>query len=598
MQGGFMSASKSSGRSRSYIFAAAAAACALSASSQAAQRYIVTLRSPSTFEKIDSEFKTMLSKNALQKDAFGQLLIQRPTLLDTQAKVANTLANLDMVVIEADAADVARLTSNPEVASVEPERFFPAPKVPVEVDNNASADKARRRRTLDSSAEITWGLKAVKAPEAWTQTTVGAQGEGARVAIIDTGIDKDHPDLKNQIEAAKNFVTTRPSSNGISLGAMLMNTLKDVSNADSTTPPYDYFDQVGHGTHVAGTIAAALDGSGVVGVAPKAKILMGRVCGKLGCSSVAILNGINWAIQEKVDVLSMSLGGPFNSPAQEEALNRAKAANIVNVAASGNDGQPSVSYPAANDACVAIGAIDSNLKKADFSNWGPELDVMAPGVDVISSVPMGSGRESKVLVSVNGTMTQVPSTSFVGSFDAETPLTGELAYAGLGKPADFQTASVSGKIALIQRGDITFADKVKNAIAAKAKGVIVYNNVDGAPISGAITEDGSTVAIPVTMIEKSVGEALKAQLDAGQASQASIATLKTDYASFAGTSMATPHVSGVVALIRAANPKLTPDQVEKILKDTAVPTTEDNGQNQYGSGVVNAEAAVKAALGM
>jgi subtilisin family serine protease len=97
------------------------------------------------------------------------------------------------------------------------------------------------------------------------------------------------------------------------------------------------------------------------------------------------------------------------------------------------------------------------------------------------------------------------------------------------------------------------------------------------------------------MVEQSTGDALKNSLSSGRSEQVSIATLKTDYAGFSGTSMATPHVAGVAALIKAVNHKLTPAQVREILTSTAV-ELEQTADNQFGSGLANAEAAVKAAL--
>ena len=120
---------------------------------------------------------------------------------------------------------------------------------------------------------------------------------------------------------------------------------------------------------------------------------------------------------------------------------------------------------------------------------------------------------------------------------------------------------------------------------------MIYNNAPGL-IQGTITTDGTESTVPAVLIEQALGEQVKAALAAGQVATADIAVIKTDYASFAGTSMATPHVAGVVALVRAANKSLSPAQVRAIIKATATPLTGDNSQNQLGAGLVNAEAAV------
>ena len=226
----------------------------------------------------------------------------------------------------------------------------------------------------------------------------------------------------------------------------------------------DFIDKEGHGTHVSGTIAASYNAkTGFTGVAPKAKILMGRVCGKEGCSNIAISEGINWGIEQHVDVISMSLGGPVGSLTHETAVKNAEAAGVVVVAASGNDGTGQVSFPAAYNDVYAVGAIDINLKKTSFSQWGPELDIVAPGSAVISSVPRGSGRDSIVNISYPGIKREIKSAAFSGTKLVSKAVTKQLVVAGLGKPEDFSKIKVKGKFALISRGEIKFSEKVKNA---------------------------------------------------------------------------------------------------------------------------------------
>ncbi|MBV2168695.1 MAG: S8 family serine peptidase, partial [Bdellovibrio sp.] len=264
------------------------------------------------------------------------------------------------------------------------------------------------------------------------------------------------------------------------------------------------------------------------------------------------------------------------------------------VAASGNSGTPKVSYPAALPTVIAVGAIDINLQKAQFSQWGPELAVVAPGVAVVSSVPQGTGRESSVEITVGTKAGKVASSTFQGAREVLTPETNELVAVGLGKAEEFAKVNVKGKYALISRGEIKFSEKVDNAIKAGATGVVIYNNAPGL-IQGALTEDGSVLPVAVFMIEQTVGQQIVSQMAAGQAVKATLQTVATNYAAFDGTSMATPHVSGVVALMKAANKALTGAQVKAILKQTAQ-ALGPNTANEYGSGLVNAEAAVNAAL--
>jgi serine protease len=319
-----------------------------------------------------------------------------------------------------------------------------------------------------------------------------------------------------------------------------------------------------------------------------------------------------------VDVISMSLGGPVGSSQEATAVQKAERAGVVVVEASGNSAtdpgyspnkndpgcrsnnpfQPSncgVGFPAAFPTVVAVGALDSKLVKTNFSQWGPELDVTAPGSAVISSVPMGTGRNSVVALTVAGVEKSIKSAAFSGTELFATPVIHDIvAVPGMGAPEDFAKVNVAGKFALVSRGTIKFAEKVQNAIAAKAVGVLIYNNVEGL-MQGAVTEDGSLVNLPVVMIEQAEGQALVAALAQGSAASAAITLSPSDYASFDGTSMATPHVAGVVALIRSANKNLTPAQVRQILTSTAHALA-PNDTNQYGAGLVQADAAVQKAL--
>lgn len=492
-------------------------------------------------------------------------------------QIENNLANINTLIVNAEGAQaIAALKANPNVLLVEEETFHPAPKPvrgytvfggPRHIVHEISG--RRLNGGFQPTDSTPWGIITVKAIPAWGASN---QGQGARVLVLDTGIDKEHPSLKANFEKGQNFINDNPT-------------------------PYPFIDTHGHGTHVAGTIAGVADASGFTGVAPKARILMGRVCSEAGCPNTAIARGVSWGLTEKVDIISMSLGGMWSTPAERDAIAKADAAGIIVIAASGNDGTNRVSYPAALPTVLAVGATDIHNQKAAFSQYGPELAIVAPGVDVKSSVPVGTGREADVRIAVGaGQFVAVKSATFVGSADVPNAVINNLVEAGLGKPEDFATrGGLEGKFALIQRGEITFMEKVKNAMQAKAAGVIIYNNAPGL-IQGALTQDGTTLEVPVFMIEQTVGDRLKQNLQAGEQVRAQVAVVATDYANFDGTSMATPHVSGVAALMKAANPALKPNDVKAILKRTAT-ALGPNTNNEFGSGLVNAELAVREAIG-
>lgn len=512
------------------------------------KRYLVKIQSQTAFNSIVMQMRHM------SPSFFLNPRVEQFRVLNVPTKSTEALENIGMLVVESD-TDIEALKNDPNVAAVEPEVFHPLPK---------DVQIAAARSTGLSPGETVatpWGISAVKAPSAWKTT----KGENSTVLVLDTGVDKGHPALADRFVKGQNFVT-------------------DGQAVDDVT------DGVGHGTHVSGTILANGNNGGLVGVAPRAHLAMGRVCGTEACSSIAIVEGVNWGIDLGVQVISLSISGPAATDMEKTAFQRAEQANIVVVAASGNESKAAVGFPAALPSVLAIGAVDRTGTRASFSNYGPELALVAPGVEVYSSVPRGTGRDS--LVTYQGA--KLKSLQLKGS-PVGTLNNSDIVYASFGAPGDFQNLSVKGKIALIQRGaDISFHDKAMNAIAAGAAGVLIYNNQDGLE-TGTIVGDGAEASVPVIMITQADGQALQTAIEAGRAPKVSMSVVATDYEIYQGTSMATPHVAGVAALVRSANPNLSAAQVRALLKDTATPRSPNDG-NQYGAGMVDADLAVKRAL--
>ena len=220
--------------------------------------------------------------------------------------------------------------------------------------------------------ERPYGIDQIKAPEMWDQAE---RGKGVVIAILDTGIDVTHPDLKDRIIDGRNF------------------TLEGRVN--------DITDRNGHGTHVAGTIAGSEDGEGVIGVAPEADLLICKVLDKDGSGDYrGITQAIRWATRwrgpngEKVRIINMSLGGPVPNERQYDAILQACGEGILVVVASGNEGDQDESslelgWPAGYNECITVSACDETKKLAPFSSNSKEVDVMAPGVDVLSTYPVG-----------------------------------------------------------------------------------------------------------------------------------------------------------------------------------------------------------------
>jgi subtilisin family serine protease len=205
-----------------------------------------------------------------------------------------------------------------------------------------------------------WGIDAIQAPAVWPNT----KGAGILVGVVDSGIQPNHPDLQINILGGENFV---PDRSGV---------------VDATR----WADDNGHGTHVAGTIAALDNGIGVVGVAPEARLFAAKVLdNRANGYASAVADGIAACTAKGVHVINMSLGGGKSDLvylAVLDAYNR----GIVLVAAAGNDGSGfSLRYPAQHSETIAVTAVDSSFRFWSYSNWGAAVDYTAPGVNVLST---------------------------------------------------------------------------------------------------------------------------------------------------------------------------------------------------------------------
>ena len=236
-------------------------------------------------------------------------------------------------------------------------RRSPAPAPAPSPDPSLGGDAS------SASGNIPWGVSRVNAPAAWSS----GQGAGVKVAVIDTGIDCTHPDLRCDFGSGTNIVN----------------------------PGADPMDDNEHGTHVAGTIAGRGNG-GPLGVAPKATLIPVKVLDAEGSGSLSdIVAGINWASRAGVDVINMSLGGPNGSAALQRAVSQALASGVVIVAAAGNSGPnpDTVGFPGGYPGVIAVAASDKNDQVASFSSRGDAVAFIAPGVAITSTIP-GGGTKS------------------------------------------------------------------------------------------------------------------------------------------------------------------------------------------------------------
>ncbi|PHJ37530.1 peptidase S8 [Desulforamulus profundi] len=157
-------------------------------------------------------------------------------------------------------------------------------------------------------------------------------------------------------------------------------------------PGASYYDDNGHGTHVAGIIAAANIGRGIVGVAPEAELYAVKVLDQWGEGTILnAINAIDWCLKNRIHVANMSFGTDKYSSALEEAVRAAHRRGLLIVAAAGNDGGPNtVDYPSVFDETLSVAVVDSRGKLASFSSSGPEVDLLAPGTDIVSTYLWGS----------------------------------------------------------------------------------------------------------------------------------------------------------------------------------------------------------------
>ncbi|MCM8778937.1 MAG: S8 family serine peptidase [Candidatus Omnitrophica bacterium] len=243
---------------------------------------------------------------------------------------------------KANIGDVCEeLLRNPDIEYCEPNYIYKIYKTP-----------------NDSMYNQLWGLQKIQAEKAWD---INEGSSSVIVGVSDTGVDGNHPDLKDNLVSGKSFVDNSPTA-----------------------------DNVGHGTHVAGTIAAVgNNGQGVIGVAPKVKIMPLKISNSPNVELAFAIESIRYAADNGAKVINMSWGGGMPSASLQDALRYAASKDVVLVAAAGNGGGPGVAYPAAFPEVIAVSATNPQDQLANFSSYGSEVEVSAPGEGILSTWPGG-----------------------------------------------------------------------------------------------------------------------------------------------------------------------------------------------------------------
>lgn len=462
----------------------------------------------------------------------------------------------------------------------------------------------------------------------------GIKGDGVKVGVLDTGIDYNHPDLT---DAYSGFKANDGDANNQDIDSVkgwdfidndadpMETTYSDWK--ESGESEFDYYGNAyytSHGTHVSGTIAGQAANTGtdnaVLGVAPNVELYGYRVLGPRGSGATSgIIAGIEKAVNDGMDVINMSLGDsgttdPF-SP-MVTAVNNATLSGVVTVIANGNSGPNAgtSSAPGTAQLPISVGASSVDYK---VDTYKIDLD----GLEINSQVMVKN--------------LEIPFSTFENKEY-------ELVYCGLGSEEEFNEVDVTGKVALIDRGTLTFVEKLQNAEASGAAFAIIVNNVTDSTMPY-IGESTNLNALALSLED---GQVLKENLDKKITITSSDSIIVegdqlTDFSSvgpvrrtyeirpdviapgsqvfstvpeyindknedednynvayerMSGTSMATPHVAGIAALILQANPDYTPEDVKAALMNTSEKITKEDGSDysvhQIGAGRVNPYEAV------
>ena len=430
----------------------------------------------------------------------------------------------------------SRLAKDPNVLSIEP-------------------DPKRYPAGIETEGQVMpFGVERVQAPDVWA---AGYEGEGVTVCIIDTGLYYEHEDID------ENYVV----------------------GGSSQDPASEWYaDGYGHGTHVAGTITAMDNDLGVIGVSPgKVSLYIVKVFGEDGLWTTAsdLMAAAFECADNGAQIISMSLSGSSGPKAERKAFDALYEEGVLSVAAASNDGTRQRVFPASYDSVISVAATDIDNNIADFSNQNKWVELAAPGVGVLSTVPY-----------IPNSWLYVGEEAYQGNPMEFTPYgseTGLLADGGLCLPTD-TPGDWTGKVVLCERGDVSFAEKVATAMAGGGVAAVIYNNAPGL-FSGTMGEAGDyIVAISVSQED---GQAALAYVGQEATVQSAPPIPGSSYEAWNGTSMATPHVSGVAALLWSSNPHLTNVQIREAMTMTAMDLGEAGRDIAFGYGLVQAYDALQ-----
>ena len=453
---------------------------------------------------------------------------------------------LNTFAVSIPAAALDGFSHNPNVVYIEEDAL----RYPISIQTSTLTDAQTSGLAASVAATgqtVPYGVDMVQAPQVWPDSN----GSGKKICIIDSGIYTSHEDLV-----------------GGSFSGYAGNLPWNVDGS-------------GHGTHVTGTITAQNNTLGVIGVLPgTGNIYMVRVFGDDGAwaYSSTLIDAANRCYAAGANIISMSLGGTKSNRTEQRGFDTLYSNGVLSVAAASNDGTSAFSYPASYSSVVSVAAIDSSMNWADFSNFNTQVELAAPGVGVLSTVPY---LEANSL-----TVDSVPYSANHIEFSGRGTANGALVDGGLCGTAGAWT----GKVVLCQRGDFDFYTKVMSVQNGGGTAAVIYNNEPGGFL-GTMGDGNSSTIIGISLSQEDGQYLVANKLNSVGYVSSSYTYPASGYEYYDGTSMATPHAAAVAALVWSGAPGATNVQVRDALAATAYDLGTAGRDVYYGYGLVQAKAA-------
>jgi subtilisin family serine protease len=407
------------------------------------------------------------------------------------------------------------------------------------------------------------------------------------IAIIDTGIDYRYPELNDSLWINENEI---PNNNIDDDNNSKIDDIMGWNYIDRNNDPWDGY---GHGTFISSQIIGLkekISNYSINGLAPNISLMHLKWFSNNNIPGYKtdFIDAVQYAVNMGADIISLSLywrAIPFDVIA---TLEWAYSKGVVIVGVTGNDADiyiNRINDLGAIEQVIATGAVDRNFQKTNFSQYGNGIDLVAPGNLIYGAPIIGKGQNGSLFV--NNSQFSIKNFDFSSS--TPSPINGNLSYAGLGRLNDFVNVSSAGKIVLIDRGEISFTEKVENAYINGALGVLIINNQTGL-ITGIPTLDYPSF-LPVLGITGEDGEFLK---NAYQSNQSLVATMKIwpEPAIDSGTSFAVPYITSAAALLLSTNSQLTNQEIRTLLTRTATDINSSGWDKYTGFGLVNASFAL------